>query len=56
MFEDVDDQITAVNAAVTASKILEKTVFLLDDLKITSKQDEVDFNRVLEVIRYEPDS
>lgn len=55
MFEDVDDQIAAVSAAVNASKILEKAVFLLDDLTITSRQDEVDFSRVLEVIRYEQD-
>lgn len=50
---DTDDALEAIKAAEIMASILERNVFVLDNLKIVSASNAVPPQRILEVIRFQ---
>lgn len=50
---DTDDALEAIKAAEIMANILERNVFVLDNLKIVSASNAVPPQRILEVIRFQ---
>jgi|DEB0MinimDraft_3_1074331.scaffolds.fasta_scaffold02183_5 ABC-type phosphate/phosphonate transport system permease subunit len=55
MFDDVEDQLSAVSAATLVAAVLAQDVCIFSDLSIGTAPNNYPKKRILEIIRYRPE-